>query len=76
MTVRPSPDRPTDPADPTAANAVREAGRGRREPAVAPSEQARAGSAEGARPAAPAVDELGWWEKQLGVELDTPLDAA
>ncbi len=70
MTVRPSPDRPPDPPEHAVANAAREAERRRRESSVTPSEQARAGSVQGAEPAAPAVDELRWWAKQLGMPLD------
>lgn len=70
MTVRPTSDRPTVAPEHAAANTAREAERRRREFSVAPSEQARSGSAEGADPAVPAVDELGWWRKQLGVPLD------
>ena len=70
MTVRPIPD------DDRPRPAAPDAERGTRESAVTPSEQARAGRAEGVCPAAPAVDERRWWEKQLGVELGAPLDAA
>ena len=63
MTVRPSPD--DDRSSAARPGAEPET----REPAGSASVQARAGSPEGA-PAAPAVDERGWWEKQLGVPLE------
>jgi hypothetical protein len=76
VTVRPTLDRSPVPAARAVANTVREAPGEQRESAVAPSAQARAGQAEGARPATPAVDDLAWWRKQLGVAVDPPPDAA
>jgi hypothetical protein len=44
----------------------------RRETSVRLAEQARSGQVEGVSPAAPAVDDAEWWQKQLG----SPLEAA
>lgn len=70
MTARPSPDSHAGPAEREWLVAVDTAESPRREPAVRRSDQARAGLAEGVTPAAPPVDDLTWWAKQLGVPLE------